>query len=71
MLWRFDKPWLNKCPGESYDIAKPSEFTIVLVPFVINDVDVNFAVNTVTRGGEVTHEFPAVTNVDPRKFNIR
>eukprot|EP00973_Karenia_brevis_P039604 5469488-Karenia_brevis.AAC.1 len=70
MMWRFTKPWLDKCPGESYDHAKQSEFTIVLVPYVVNDVDLSFAVNTVLRGGQTTHEFPAVANVDPQRFNI-
>eukprot|EP00973_Karenia_brevis_P019419 2663117-Karenia_brevis.AAC.1 len=70
-MWRFTKPWLDKCPGESYDHARQFEFTIVLVPYVVNDVDLSFAVNTVLRGGQTTHEFPAVANVDPQRFNIR
>eukprot|EP00973_Karenia_brevis_P082976 11504911-Karenia_brevis.AAC.1 len=28
MLWRWSTPWLERCVGESYTIAKPSEFTI-------------------------------------------
>eukprot|EP00973_Karenia_brevis_P067179 9342414-Karenia_brevis.AAC.1 len=62
MVWRFTKPWLETCRGESYNLAKPNEFTIVLVPYTVNDTDLCYAVTRAHRGGTVTHMFPAVAN---------
>eukprot|EP00973_Karenia_brevis_P038083 5250313-Karenia_brevis.AAC.1 len=70
MSWRFTKPWLETCDGESYNLAKPNEFTIVLVPYAVNDMDLCYAVTRVNRGGRLTHVFPAVANVDPQTLGI-
>eukprot|EP00973_Karenia_brevis_P093951 12419994-Karenia_brevis.AAC.1 len=46
MFWSRTMPWLESRRGESYLVAKPSEFTCVLVPYMVNGVDINLAVTT-------------------------
>eukprot|EP00973_Karenia_brevis_P094316 12421848-Karenia_brevis.AAC.1 len=71
MMWRFSKPWLQHCPGESYNHATPEEFTIVVVPYAIIGLDLCYAVTQTYRGGAPCHEFPATANVDPLAFGLQ